>query len=172
MKKASPAALLLTGAVGTGKTAVAVEATRALGQRGERAAAIDLDWLAWVDAPGFDAYDELIARQLAVVWPNLASIGIERLVLARAVLNPAAIAPMRAALPGLELKIVRLVASAAVIEERLRHRDGGAELAEHLAEYERMTAQVAQLPADAVVVNELRDVTMVAGEVLRVAGWT
>jgi hypothetical protein len=172
MKMASPAALLLTGAVGTGKTAVAIEATRLLAQHGARAAAIDLDWLAWVDAPGFDAYDELIGRQLAAMWPNLASVGVERLVLARALLDPAALAPIRAALPGLGLTIVRLVASAEVIEERLRRRDAGAELAHHLAEYERMAALVAELPADAVVLNELPDVTTVAGEVLRVAGWT
>jgi hypothetical protein len=165
-------ALLITGTVGSGKTAVAVEAARLLEGRGERAAAVDLDWLAWLHVPGFEAYDELIGRQLGAIWPNLLEVGVERLLLARAVLSRSGLAPIRAALPAVELSVVRLVAPPAVIEERLRRRDGGAELAEHLAAFARMAEQVASVPADAVVTNEGRSLMEVAEEVLRVATWT
>ena len=167
----SSAALLLTGTVGTGKTALAVEAARLLGQRGERAAAIDLDWLTWVQIPGFHAYEELAGRQLAAIWPNLQELGVGRLVLARCVLKTSGLTAIRAALPGVELKVVRLEASAATIEERLRRRDTGPELAEHLSEFPQMARVAAEVPADAVVSNELRELTAVAEEILQIVGW-
>ena len=165
------AALLLTGTVGSGKTAVAVEAARLLGERNDRAAVVDLDWLAWVHVPGFDAYDELAGRQLAALWPNLRDLGIERLLLARGVIRRPGLAAIRAALPGVGLTVVRLVASETTVRERLRRRDSGAELTEHLSEFERMARLAALVPADAVVTNDGEGLTAVAEEALRVAGW-
>ena len=77
----------------------------------------------------------------------------------------------RAALAGVELFVVRLVASQEVIEQRLRARDSGAQLAEHLAETALFAAAAKPTPEDAVVENGDRPLAEVA-EVLAAAGWS
>ena len=98
---------------------------------------------------------------------------MERLVLARYVEDRAQLEEFRAALPGVELFVVRLVASQDVIERRLRARDSGAQLAEHLAETRAFAARgEANALEDAVVENGDRPLAEVAAEVLAAAGWS
>ena len=67
---------------------------------------------------------------------------------------------------------MRLVASQDVIERRLRARDSGAQLAEHLAESAAFAARgEANALEDAVVENGERPLGEVAAEVLTAAGW-
>ena len=54
-------ALVLTGRLGSGKTAVAAEVQHGLEERGLRSAAIDLDWLCWV---GPDLDDDTLSGLL------------------------------------------------------------------------------------------------------------
>ena len=59
-----------------------------------------------------------------------------------------------------------------MIERRLRARDTGAQLAEHLAETAQFAARgEANALEDAVVENGERPLADVAAEVLAVAGW-
>jgi hypothetical protein len=97
---------------------------------------------------------------------------VERLVLARSVHDPAQLAAFRRALPGVELFVVRLVAPPALVERRLRARDSGAQLTEHLATTV-LFATRAELAAleDALVENGERPLGNVAADVLAVAGW-
>jgi phosphoglycolate phosphatase-like HAD superfamily hydrolase len=68
-----------------------------------------------------------------------------------------------------ELAVVRLDASAAQGESRLRARNAGAELAQHFAELESGTQP--GFP-HAVVTNDGRTPAEVAADVLQTAGWS
>ena len=163
--------LLLTGTIGSGKTVVAAELGALLRERSTPVALVDLDWLNWVHlGPAFTRYDELLVRNLTALWPNFVAAGARSFVLVRAVERQATIDAIRAAVPDADLTVVRLVASPAEIEARLRRRDAGAMLAEHLAEAERFTrAMDAAKLEGAVVSNDGRPVRAVAEDVL--AAW-
>ena len=169
---ASPArAILLTGTVGSGKTAVTIAIGDLLELRRQPYALVDLDWLGWVEpAPGSPLTQRsVLVENLRLIWPTFREAGAERLVLARYVEDRAQLDELRAALPGVELVVVRLVATQAVIERRLRARDSGAQLAEHLAH--AAARSEANALEDAVVENGDRPLAEVAAEVLAVAGW-
>jgi len=166
--------ILITGTLGAGKTAVAVEAGRLLSLRDVRVAVVDLDWLGWVhlgDKEPAGRVDELIAANLAALRPNYAAAGIEHLILARLLTPRSGLEGVRAALPGADLKVVRLTASPATLEARLRRRDSGRELEEHLGEFAPYAERSAAVAADAVVGNDGAPLAEVAAEVLRRAGW-
>jgi hypothetical protein len=163
--------LLLTGTIGSGKTVVAAEVGALLEERGTPVALIDLDWLNWVHlGRAFTRYDDLLVRNLTAVWPNFLAAGARSFVLVRAVETQTTIDAIRAALPDADLAVVRLVASRATIAERLRRRDAGAMLAEHLAEAERFSRTMDEASLEgAAVSNDGRTVRAVAADV--VAAW-
>jgi hypothetical protein len=164
-------ALLLTGGLATGKTAVAREVVAAAADLGIHVAAIDLDWLGWATGATLGV-DELIGRNLADVAANYAHAGIDDLVLARAVLSPLSLQTVNEALPGWVVIVVRLHASRTILEQRLRARDSGAELDEHLAEIDEVTRRATNtLSSVPVVLNEDRALREVALEVMRLARW-
>ena len=166
-------ALLLTGTIGSGKTAVAAEIGLLLEAEQLPSAIVDLDWLGWVHlGASFDGVEELIARNLAAIWPNLRSAGVGRLVLVRALQRPEVVDGLRRALPDADLTVVRLLASRGTVEERLRRRDTGRVLEEHLAETLQMAESMDQAALeDFQVDNDGRPVREVAAEILRRASW-
>jgi hypothetical protein len=114
----------------------------------------------------------LIAANLAAMLPNYRAAGIEHYVLARALLKRATLEGVLAALREVDLKVIRLDASPATLEARVRARDAGRERAEHLRELAGFTRAVETAGLeDAAVGNDGRLVEQVAAEVLRVAGW-
>jgi GTPase SAR1 family protein len=165
-----PRALLLVGTMGSGKTTVMLELGRLLGERGEPYALVDLDWLAWVEPPPSSAlgvHDVLVAN-LAAAISNFRQAGIERFVLARHLTRADELAGIEAALAGAELAVLRLDAPSALLESRIRTRDTGRELEEHLAELG--AAAPPEFP-HAVVPNDGRTAAAVAADVLRTVGW-
>jgi len=161
--------------MGAGKTAVAIEIGEFLELREQPFALVDLDWLGWVQPAPASLLTQrsVLAQNLRLIWPTFCEAGVERLVLARYVEDRAQLDEFGAALPGVELFVVRLVAPQAVIERRLRARDSGAQLAEHLAETAVFAARgEASALEDAVVVNGDRPLADVAAEVLALAGWS
>ena len=79
--------VLLTGAPGVGKTAVAKEMGELLLRAKVRHAVIDLDALGEVSPPcsGGTFNSPLVAHNLAAIGPNYRDHGVDRLVLARVV---------------------------------------------------------------------------------------
>src|ERR1700680_897414 len=164
-------AVLLTGGLGAGKTAVAKEVIAIASAIGLSAAAIDLDWLGWT-TPTPGGGDGLIARNLSAIAVNYWASGIDHLVLARGVVNPDGIEMVAAALPEWKLEVVRLDATTATMERRIRARDAGAELAEHPAQLDEIAQRVREATPDVhTVVNDQRELPEVAREVMRAAGW-
>jgi hypothetical protein len=67
---------------------------------------------------------------------------------------------------------MRLVAPRAVLELRIRARDTGSELQEHLSELDEITERVkAAAPGAHAIANQARELGDVAHEVMRTAGW-
>jgi hypothetical protein len=160
--------------MGSGKTAVTIELGDRLELAGEPYALVDLDWLGWVQPAPASLLTQrsVLTRNLRLIWPTFREAGVARLVLARFVEDGTQLEEFRVALPGVELFVVRLVASQDVIERRLRARDSGAQLAEHLAESAAFAARgEANALEDAVVENGDRPLGEVAAEVLAAAGW-
>jgi CobQ/CobB/MinD/ParA nucleotide binding domain len=134
--------VLLTGTVGVGKTAVAVELGRVLAERGQKAAVIDLDWLGWLTGAGAVDTELLIRDNLVATWVNYRDRGATRVVLVRMISDPRHLAALRNTLEDVSLTVVRITTSPERIEARLRKRDTGAELEEHLAESGAMTTRL------------------------------
>ena len=157
-------AVLVTGSVGVGKTAVAAELGELLAERGLKAAVVDLDWLGWL-AGADGGVDGLILANLSAVVPNFRTAGATHLVLARSVRDAQLVHELREALPE-SLSVVRLTASRETVSRRLVARDVGAQLAEHLEE-ESADADVAEFE----VANDDVPVRAVAQELARRLGW-
>ena len=134
---------------------------------------MDLDWLGWLHLRSSAiSADELIARNLAAIWPHLCEAGMHYAVLARAILAQDGLDALRSAIPDADLTVVRLTASPSTIEGRLRQRDSGEELAEHLRESLEMSQAMdrARLE-DLAVPGDGRSPGEVAREVIQRLGW-
>jgi hypothetical protein len=113
-------AVLLTGVYGAGKTTLAVELVDRLGDAGEHAAAIDLDWLGWYGAPtSWDEHEDprLTLEHLGSMAGRYLGVGVRRLVLAGTI-PPGSRTRYEAAV-GVPLTVVRLEVPEAVVRERL-----------------------------------------------------
>lgn len=160
-------ALLLTGPVAGGKTAVAQEMITICEQRGLAAAAIDLDWLGW-STGGTLRPNELIVRNLAAAATNYEGAGIERLVLARAYIDESNLGAIKEALSGWTLTLLSVEASRATLEQRVRHRDTGEERERHLG---HIAEGHQRLAGAMTLLNDGRDIREVALEAIQIAGW-
>jgi hypothetical protein len=166
--------ILVTGTVGVGKTSVLVEIGEVLDGRDEPYALVDLDWLAWLrpDPTGGATVLGVLAENLGHVSATFRRAGVERLVLARAIRHGAEVAAIREALGPCDLTVARLVASHGVVEERLRRRDSGAQLAEHLAEAAAFAAEAEDADlGDMVVPTDDIGAAEAARVILQRAGW-
>jgi adenylylsulfate kinase-like enzyme len=165
--------LLLTGTVATGKTTVAAEIGEILAPATAHVI-VDLDRLAWGFIP--DAPDETIRKlrtdNLAVIWPNLRSARLRHVVISGAIATTAELRQTRAAIGGSYLTVVRLVTSASLLETRLKRRDTGRLLEDHLAIMPLLERSMNQANLeDFRVTNDDRSPREVAMEVLERIGW-
>ncbi|MBU2670656.1 adenylyl-sulfate kinase [Actinoplanes bogorensis] len=131
-----PAALLITGTVGAGKTTVAEAVGDLLTGREIPNAVIDLDWLrrAWPAPPGDRFNGALTLRNLEAVAANFVAAGASRLVLAGVLESRAELHAYGKALE-MPLTVCRLRVALPTVRERLRRRHAldPAGLAWHLA---------------------------------------
>ena len=121
-------ALLITGTVGAGKTALAREVAELLRRSRVAGAMIDLDALSYAcPGPVEDRYNSnLVLRNLKAIWPNYAERGVDHLVLARCVSVPGELDGFRDAIPSATFVVCRVTAPAETVRERLRRREGSA----------------------------------------------
>jgi hypothetical protein len=166
-------AILLIGPVGSGKTTTLHELEAMLAARDLPNAIVDLDWLAWATPPACSgvSHHELLVRNLADVWANYRAVGIHHIAVARALHDAAEVQCVRNALRGCETCVVELVGDTGVLRERIRRRDTGVELAEHLAMLDAFDVIERDLRPDAVVEFDDQTPEQIARDVLGVAGW-
>jgi hypothetical protein len=165
--------LLLTGSVGSGKTAIASEICDALAELEIPNAAIDLDALTWQWPASSPWNNDLMFDSLAALWAIHRKNGTAHLTLARVLEDRAEVDRYRAAVPGADITICRLTAPEYLRIERLVNRmPPGTPRDWHVArttELESLLEGVAL--EDFVVDNDSRPVRAVAVEVLERAGW-
>lgn len=164
--------LLLTGGLGAGKTAVAIEVGEILSGLGTPVSVVDLDQLCWTAPAAWSgmAVDDVLTGSLAAILPVHAAAGVQHLVLPRLVRTEAEVEQIRRTVEPTSLLVVELTAPAAVRADRLRGRDSGRTLAEHVDEVADL------IPEDGVaahrVATEGRTVEDVADAVVHLWGAT
>jgi predicted kinase len=173
-------ALLLSGVTGVGKSTIAGAIGRVLSSAGSVTAVVDTDTLAQFGPPprsgqvperqGF--YDRLKCANLAAVWQNYKAVGAKFIVIAGGIESVAGREQYASCLTGCQVKLVRLVAPTQVVRERLRGRDDGPTLDQHLATLDEQEAlHDAARIEDFTVVNAYRPTAEVAREIVARAGW-
>ncbi|MFT3855679.1 MAG: DUF4440 domain-containing protein [Ilumatobacteraceae bacterium] len=167
----APIALLLTGTSAAGKSAVAGEVYEQLVRAGPGSAWIDLDAIAHCDTDdnhgGFFG-SEIMAENLASIWPNYRRRGIDKLILSRAIPNAVELTRIRTALPDVAITVCLLTASATTLERRLHDRDlgelAGRRIGAAVALQDQMTRSgIADLHID----NDDSDLTTIAAQILQ-----
>ncbi len=170
--------ILITGPVGSGKTTVAIEASAQLEAAGIAHALVDTDELDRIFPPPPDDPHKttLTERNLAAVWENLSAAGAPRLILAMVATSlERELAPIRRAVSGAQIAVVRLRASEGALLERVRSREVGSGEAYHArrsVEQARAMAREADAEGTIVVETTGRRVADIAAEVLAKCGWT
>lgn len=165
--------LLLTGGVASGKTTIAAEISEVLAGAGRSIITVDLDHLGWGFLPG--SPDERIGKlrtdNLAAIWPNLREAGFDHVVVTGVIATEEALHPIRE-IVGSSMAVVRLVTPLDLAEARLRRRDDGRLLADHLAIMPSLEDSLDRSTFEDVrIVNDDRSPREVAASVLERTGW-
>jgi adenylylsulfate kinase len=166
-------ALLLTGAVGAGKTTLAKEAGQLLRAAGIPHAVIELDWLAWCSPPHGDTSmrRRLLLENLGSVRTNYEAAGIDRFLLAGSIVSAEHLQAVERAL-GMQPIVVRVGAPLHLIAARVDQRDAASKTIKSLVDLEGFDARVrAAVPHCPCVQNAGADIVETARRVLRAAGW-
>ncbi len=145
-----------------------------LAARAVRHALVDLDALSYVfPRPPVDPYGQRVAlKNLQVVWRNDQRWGAQRLILVRVVESKSEVDLYRAAIPGADITVCRILASAPQTASRIRAREIGSLLYRHL----RRSVELDELldsaaVEDVSVRNDDRGMREVAQDVLHSLGW-
>ena len=164
--------LIITGAMGAGKTAVLGEASDILAQRQIVHAAIDMDALGLAHLPSTALSDAVMYDNLRSICTNYAALGVQRFVLARAIEDDAQLSLCRAIIPTANTVVCRLIASIETMQRRVEMREQGISRQEYVARVVRLNAILDRSRLeDFAVTNEDRSLTAVALEMLTRAGW-
>ena len=166
-----PAAVVVTGAYGTGKTSVVEEMADILEKAGLSYAAIDLDWLVWFEAPEMDQAlsDRVFAANLAGVVSNYMSVGVERFLLAGAIEAQADLDDIRKSVP-IPVRVVRLTVPFEEIARRLGTAVTAGRADDLAVAANWVTSATGEGIEDFTVDNE-RPIRQVADEILGWLGW-
>jgi hypothetical protein len=157
--------------VGSGKTTLLVEIGELLERMDEPYALVDADWLAWLrPGPGGSlTVHDVLVENISAVWATFRRVGVRRLVVARFLQRVEQVDAIRHSLDETDLFVVRLAVPLQELDERLRERDSGRELAEHLALIEE--SEVAGFEDAVVDAGGERPASEIAAEILTLAGW-
>lgn len=164
--------LIITGTMGAGKTTVLAEASDILALRQIAHAAIDLDALGLAYLPSATCNDGVMYSNLRSVCENYAALGVQRLLLARAIEDRSQLERCRDLVPATNMVVCRLTASIEAMKRRIEMRESGVLQREHVARVAKLNDVLdrARLE-DFTVSNENRSLSDVALEMLIKAGW-
>jgi hypothetical protein len=164
--------LIITRAMGAGKTSVLGEASDILTLHHIDHAAIDVDALGLAYLPTATRNDGVMYRNLRSVCNNYATLGVTRFLLARAMENRAELDLCRGIVSVANTIVCRLTASIETMEQRVKMRESGISQREYVAHVTELNVILdrARLE-DFSLISENRSVTEVALEMLVRAGW-
>jgi hypothetical protein len=164
--------LIITGSMGSGKTAVMAEASDILALRGIPHAAIDLDMLGFGHLAAATPSDNVMYRNLQAVAQNYAALGVDRLLLARAIENRTDLERCVSAVAAREIKICRLTASIETMMQRVGSRELGIGRARYIERVITLNDVLGHARLENFAIsNEDRPLTDVANELLERAAW-
>jgi hypothetical protein len=164
--------LIITGSMGAGKTSVLGEASDILALRQITHAAIDLDALGLAHLPSVSGNDGVMYRNLQSVCENYASLGVRRLLLARAVENHAELELCRSAVSAKGVVVCRLTANVGTMERRIKGRESGLSQREYVARVAKLNDILDRARLENFTVSdENRSLSEVGYEMLLKAGW-
>jgi hypothetical protein len=172
-QKGAESLLIITGTMGSGKSAVLGEASDILTSRGIVHAAIDLDAFGLAHLPSAAVNEGLMYSNLRVIYANYSQLGVRRFLLARAIEEEAQLKLCRDIIPAAHTLVCRLTASVESIKHRIEIRETGTRRQEYLARVVDLNLILDQAHLeDFTVINENRTLTDAALEMLIKAGWT
>ncbi len=164
--------LVITGAMGAGKTADLGEASDILAQRKIVHAAIDLDALGLAHLPSAALSDGVMYDNLRSICRNYAALGVQRFLVARAIEDSAQLKLWRDIIPAANSVVCRLIASMEAMKRRVQLRDLGVSQREYVDRVAKLNVILDRAHLeDFAVTNENRPLTDVALEMLVKAGW-
>jgi gluconate kinase len=166
--------LLITGPVGVGKTTIASEVSERLDQLGIPHALVDVDSLRWCyPRPPADRFRiQLAMRNLSLIWPNFVATGARRLVLVDVVESTADLHRIVAAVPGADIRLVRLRARLETLQARVQQREQGLGRDRMLRRALELATQMDGHPIEDVLVEtDNRPISDIVEEILEWSGW-
>lgn len=167
--------ILVTGPVGVGKSTVAEAMGYLLLDEKIAHGNVDLDQLtACYPRPADDDVwgSNLGLANLAALWRNYERAGARRLIINRVIEARSELDGYRRAVPGADILIARLRATPKTLRARVRQRARGMSTEWQLARAVELAAQMDKDPfEDLLIETDGRDVSTIAREVLRRAGW-
>jgi len=150
-------AIFLNGSYGVGKSSTLDHIGDLLAADGQPFSLMDVDWYhrSWPPADP-DSGNKLIeARNMAFVWSNYKSVGPRQLIISGVITDPGSRDRYAEALE-VTIRAVRLVASPAVTERRLRGRYSpaqGAAFEWHRTRHEDLSQTLAEADLDEIVID-------------------
>ena len=158
--------------MGAGKTSILAEASDLLSLRHIAHAAIDLDMLGLAYLQSSADNDGVMYDNLRSVCTNYAALGVQRLLLARALEGRTQLDLCRDVISPKNTVVCRLTASIETMQQRVKARESGVSAQEYVARVAKLNVILdrARLE-DFTVTNENRPLTDVALEMLVKAGW-
>jgi len=164
--------LIITGTMGAGKTSTLGEASDILALKGITHAAIDLDSLGLALLPSAASSDGAMYRNLQSLCENYSSLGVRRLLLARAIEDCAELELCRGIVSASNTVVCRLTAGLEVMEQRVRLRESGVSHRNYVARVAKLNTVIDRAHLENfTITNENRPLTDVAQEMLLKAGW-
>jgi hypothetical protein len=158
--------------MGAGKTSVLAEASDILALRRIAHAAIDLGAFGLAHFPSADGNDGVMYHNLQCVCKKDASVGVRRLLLARAIEDRAELELCREVVSATNMVVCRLTASNETMELRVKMRESGVSHREYVARVAKLSAILDRAGIeDFTIIRENRSVSDVAHEMLVKAGW-
>jgi adenylylsulfate kinase len=159
--------LVITGPCGAGKSTVGFECVEQLERAGVACAFVDGELAYFTPKPDDDPFGYAVAEAgLESLWRVYAEAGHRRLLLARVVEDEEQLGIVERAVPGADIRLLRLEARPATIRARLEQREIGSGLEWHVNRAAEIAKSTLGEPVDAE-----RSVVEIACDVLARRGW-
>ena len=165
--------LVISGPVGVGKTAAAMELSILLEADGVAHTVVDLDALTMTfPRPADDRFGETLAvANLAAVWRNSVAVGAKNLVIARVIEQMSQVQNFKEAVPGARVTVAQLTAQERDLRQRVRRREIGSATSWHEERSLHLARALATVDSDVVIDTTGCPVRDVAARLHAVVEW-